>query len=147
MKKEVIAALFLALSIALPTIAFGADELGCCTNPGASILTCSNDRLVFKDKECCPQPASDFPNYYKSAQNIFLPTNYNDCVANFFYIQKACPLVDACSLGCCCSELGGELKPSARCKGTGLIFYQGQTNCDTLCPKPQCNDAIDNDNN
>lgn len=147
MKKEVIAALFLVLSIALPIKVLAADELGCCTNPGATTLTCSPDRLVFKDMECCPRPESTFPSYYKSAQNIFLPTNYNDCIANFFYSQTACSLVNACSLGCCCSDLGGEIKPNAQCKGTGLTFYNGQTNCNALCPKPQCNDAIDNDNN
>lgn len=124
-----------------------ADEVGCCTNPGAGPLACSTERLALKDKECCPKPEYNFPSYYKSAQNPDAPQNSNDCAANFFFPNKACSGVDGCALGCCCSELSGTITPEAQCKGTGLTFYNGQTKCDQLCPTPQCSDGMDNDNN
>ncbi|MBI2541138.1 hypothetical protein HYV80_00310 [Candidatus Woesearchaeota archaeon] len=146
MKKEAIAASFLAFLILLSMNA-AADEVGCCTNPGASSLTCSADRLALRDKECCPKPETSYTSYYKSQQNQDSPVNGNDCSSLFFFPNKACSAVEACALGCCCSELGGLIAPEARCKGTGLAFYKGETNCNQLCPIPQCNDGIDNDNN
>ena len=65
-KKEVILLCILFL-ISLSTVY--ADEVGCCSNPGAGLLTCSTDRLALRDKECCPKPESSFPSYYKSTQN------------------------------------------------------------------------------
>ncbi|MBI3027851.1 hypothetical protein HYY70_07105, partial [Candidatus Woesearchaeota archaeon] len=124
-----------------------ADEVGCCSNPGAGFLTCSIDRLALRDKECCPTPEANFASYYKSSQNPEGPLNHNDCTSKFFFLNKACSNVDACSIGCCCSELGGEIKAEAQCKGSNVIFHKGQTNCNQLCPIPQCNDGIDNDNN
>src|SRR3989344_1473473 len=145
-KKEALVLIFIFF-VSLNT-AF-ADEVGCCSNPGAGPLTCSTDRLALRDKECCPKPEASFPGYYKSQQNPDGPTNSNECAANFFFLNKACSdlTITACALGCCCSELGGSIKPEAQCKGTGLTFYKGQTNCNLVCPVPQCNDAIDNDNN
>ncbi len=123
------------------------DQLGCCTNPGAGFFTCSADRLVFLNKECCPTPEANFSSYYKSAQNPFNPNNFADCSSNFFVQNKVCSEVDACSLGCCCSGSGGTIKPEAQCKGTGLTFFKGQIDCASACPTPQCGDGIDNDNN
>lgn len=145
-KKEVIAALFFIFSLVIPINAL-ADEVGCCSNPGAGLLTCSADRLALRDKECCPKPEASFPSYYKSSQNPDSPANANDCTINFFFMNKACSTVEACALGCCCSQLGGTILPEAQCKGTGLAFHKGQTNCNQVCPVPQCNDNIDNDNN
>ncbi|MBS3104702.1 hypothetical protein J4234_00425 [Candidatus Woesearchaeota archaeon] len=126
-----------------------ADETGCCTNPSAGLLTCSTDRLALRDKECCPKPEASFPSYYKSQQNPDNPLNANECATNFFFPGKACSdqTITACALGCCCSELGGSIAAEAQCKGTGLIFHKGQTNCNVLCPIPQCNDGQDNDEN
>ncbi len=145
-KKEVIVILLLVfgLVLALNTVA---DELGCCTNPGAGALACSADRLALRDQECCPKPESSFPTYYTSAQNPDNPLNANDCAANFFFINRACSAVNVCSLGCCCSELGGTITPAAQCKGTGLDFYEGETDCEQICPTAECSDGIDNDNN
>ena len=143
-KKEVILLCILFL-ISLSTVY--ADEVGCCSNPGAGLLTCSTDRLALRDKECCPKPESSFPSYYKSTQNPDAPANYNECSTNFFFPNRACSTVEACGLGCCCSELGGTITPEAQCKGTGLTFHKGQTNCNAICPVPQCNDGLDNDNN
>src|SRR3989338_690947 len=81
-----------------------ADEVGCCTNPSAGLLTCSLDRLVLRDKECCPKPELNFTQYYKSAQNPNAPTNYNDCISNFFFVNQYCGQVSGqCTIGCCCS--------------------------------------------
>ncbi|MBI2656380.1 hypothetical protein HYX03_01420 [Candidatus Woesearchaeota archaeon] len=143
-KKEVLLLVLLLLT-SLNTAY--ADEVGCCSNPGAGSLACSADRLALRDKECCPRPEATFPSYYKSSQNPDSPADYNNCASNFFFPNNACSTVTACSLGCCCSELGGTIKPDAQCKGTGLTFYKGQTNCNQICPIPQCNDNIDNDNN
>jgi len=144
-KKEAIAALFLLFSI-FASINATADEVGCCTNAGAGDRACFND-LVQRDAVCCPKPESNFPGYYKSTQNPNGPANYNDCAANFFFKEKDCGLVDACALGCCCSDLGWQIKPDALCKGTGQVFYKGQTSCDTICEVPQCNNGKDDDNN
>ena len=145
-KKEVLVFIFLLL-ISINTAY--ADEVGCCSNPGAGLLACSTDRLALRDKECCPKPEASFPGYYKSTQNPDGPANSNECVTNFFFLNKACSdsAITACALGCCCSELGGTITAEAQCKGTGLIFHKGQTNCNAVCPIPQCNDGIDNDNN
>ena len=124
-----------------------ADEVGCCSNPGAGLLTCSIDRLALRDKECCPNPQSNFPNYYKSQQNPTNPTDYNDCITNFFFSGKACSAAAACALGCCCSQFGNSIKSEPQCQGTGLTFHKGETNCNQICPVPQCGDGIDNDNN
>ena len=146
MKKEVIVILFFIFSV-VSSMNSLADEVGCCSNPGAGALTCSADRLTLRDAECCPKPESSFPSYYKSPQNTFSPANYNDCVSNFFAMNKACSTVSACALGCCCSDLGGEIKSEAQCKASGLTFFKGQTDCNQVCAVPQCNDGIDNDNN
>ncbi|MBI2654693.1 hypothetical protein HYX02_07870 [Candidatus Woesearchaeota archaeon] len=145
-KKEAIAVLIFLLAIVGSLNAF-ADEVGCCSNPGAGAITCSADLLVPRDKKCCPQPEENFPSYYKSAQNADNPADYNECTTNFFFPNKVCSGIGACALGCCCSELGGSITAGARCKGTGLAFYKGQTNCNQVCPTPQCNDGTDNDNN
>ena len=144
-KKEVmILGIFLFL-ISLSSVY--ADEVGCCSNPGTGLLTCSIDRLALRDRECCPIPQSNFPSYYKSQQNPSNPADYNDCVTNFFFSGKACSAVDACALGCCCSALGGSIKSGPQCQGTGLVFHKGETNCNQICAVPQCSDSIDNDNN
>ncbi|MBI2660164.1 hypothetical protein HYX07_03305 [Candidatus Woesearchaeota archaeon] len=145
-KKEVIV-LFVFIFGALISINALADEVGCCSNPGAGQLACSTDRLALRDKECCPKPEVNFQGYYKSQQNPDGPVNSNDCSTLFFFPNKACLNVEACSLGCCCSELGGTIAPEAQCKATGLIFHKGETNCNQVCPIPQCNDGLDNDNN
>src|SRR3989338_9521159 len=144
-KKEAIAALFLLFSI-FASLNATADEIGCCTNAGAGDRACFND-WVQKDAVCCPKPESNFPEYYKSTQNPNGPSNYNDCAANFFFKEKDCGLVDACALGCCCSDLGWQIKQDALCKGTGQVFYKGQTSCDTICEVPQCNNGKDDYNN
>ncbi|MDP3766216.1 MAG: hypothetical protein Q8R04_06920 [Nanoarchaeota archaeon] len=143
-KKEVFVFIFLFL-VSLNSAY--ADEVGCCSNPGAGLLTCSTDRLALRDRECCPKPEANFPGYYKSSQNPDGPFNANDCSTLFFFPNKACSTVEACALGCCCSELGGTIASEAQCKGTGLQFNKGQTNCNQVCPVPQCSDGFDNDNN
>ena len=145
MKKEVILSFVFLFLISLNSAL--ADEVGCCSNSGAGLLTCSTDRLALRDKECCPTPEAIFPSYYKSQQNPDGPVNANDCSTLFFFPNKACSAVEACALGCCCSELGGSITPEAQCKGTSLIFHKGETNCNQVCPVPQCNDGLDNDNN
>ena len=144
-KKEVIVILFFILTIVISISAI-ADEVGCCTNQGAGALTCSTERLVLRDSECCPTPESSFKTYYKSPQNQG-PTNYNDCSTNFFFVDTDCSTIDACALGCCCTELGGTIKPQAQCKGSGQTFYKGETDCEQVCAVPACNDGIDNDKN
>ena len=123
-----------------------ADVFGCCINPGAAAKTCSQN-LVSQDQDCCPKPELSYPAYYTSSANPSSPTNYNDCITNFFFANKDCSLVSQCALGCCCSNLGGTIKPASQCVGTGLTFYRGNNNCAQLCPTPQCTDGIDNDNN
>ena len=145
MKKEAMILFVFLFLISINSVL--ADEVGCCSNTGAGLLTCSTDRLALRDKECCPKPEASFPSYYKSTQNPDAPANYNECSSNFFFSNKACSTIDACGLGCCCSELGGTITPEAQCKGTGLTFHKGQTNCNQVCPVPQCNDGLDNDNN
>lgn len=145
-KKEAIATLFFMLAIVF-SISAVADEVGCCSNPGSGQLACSTDRLALMDKECCPKPEANFPGYYKSQQNPDGPASSSDCATNFFSQNKACASVNACALGCCCSELGGEIKPEAQCRGTGIVFHKGQTNCNQICPVPKCSDGLDNDNN
>ena len=122
-------------------------QLGCCTNPGAGILSCSAERLVFLDKECCPRPETNFTPYYKSNQNPSGPLNYAECSSNFFYPNSDCSTVQKCELGCCCSEQGGSIKPEPQCQGTGQTFFSGQANCNNVCITPQCSDKIDNDGN
>ena len=145
-KKEVL--IFCLLFLLSMSYAY-ADETGCCSNPGAGLLTCSTDRLALRDRECCPRPEASFPSYYRSQQNPDSPSNANECTSSFFFTGKACsdPTITACALGCCCSELGGSITADAQCKGTGLTFHKGQTNCNQLCPIPQCNDNLDNDEN
>ena len=144
-KKEV---LLLGIFIFLISIGSSfADEVGCCSNPGAGQLACSTDRLALRDSECCPKPEANFPGYYKSQQNPDGPLNFNDCSTSFFFPNKACSTVEKCALGCCCSELGGTIAPEAQCKATGLTFHKGETNCNQICPIPQCSDGLDNDNN
>ena len=124
-----------------------ADEVGCCVNPGAGALVCSLDRLVLRDKECCPKPETNFTQYYKSTKNPDAPANYNNCTTNFFFANADCSTINACVLGCCCSGSGGSITSEAQCKGTDLTFFEGETDCSIACPTPQCNDGIDNDNN
>jgi hypothetical protein len=93
-KKEAIALGIFLFLISLSSVY--ADEVGCCSNPGAGLLTCSIDRLALRDKECCPIPENNFPGYYKSQQNPGNPSNYNNCITNFFFIGKACSAVDDC---------------------------------------------------
>ena len=118
-KKEVLVFCIILFLISLNTVYSQTSQLGCCTSAGAGALTCSNDRLVLRDNECCPKPETNFPSYYKSPQNPDSPTDSNECSTNFFFPSRACSSVNACALGCCCSELGGEIKPEAQCKGTG----------------------------
>ncbi|MBI2658510.1 hypothetical protein HYX05_00195, partial [Candidatus Woesearchaeota archaeon] len=145
-KKEVFIVCILFL---LSLNAAYADETGCCSNPGAGDRACTNVRWVYRDAECCPNQDTNQnrQQFYNSQQNPTGPTDYNDCVNNFFFKEKDCGLVEACTLGCCCSELDGDPKPEAQCKGTGQIFHKGETNCNVLCPIPQCNDGHDNDEN
>ena len=118
--------------------------LGCCTNPGAGDRICSPDLVNIN--QCCPVQSSN-PTYYKSDQNPQNPTDYNNCYSNFFFERKDCGTIDVCSLGCCCSNLGGTITAQSRCIGTDLTFYKGQASCSSVCAVPQCNDGIDNDNN
>ncbi|MBI2557973.1 hypothetical protein HYW20_01515 [Candidatus Woesearchaeota archaeon] len=143
-KKEMIAILLILLALALSQNTT-ADVLGCCSNPGAGMLACSEDTLVLRDSGCCPQPQSTYTEYYQSQTNPFGPLNYNVCVSNFFVANQGCAGVSACALGCCCSQAGGQVKPEAQCKGTGVTFFNGQTDCDQACPTPQCSDGINND--
>jgi len=136
-KKEAVLMLFVILGI-VSSISVIADDVGCCINPGAADRTCSSQRLVLKNADCCPQPELNFPGYYKSSQNQELPVDYNDCAANFFFQNKDCSSIGACAIGCCCSESGGTIKPEPQCKGTGLTFYKSGTNCDEICPAPKC---------
>ncbi|MBI2652149.1 hypothetical protein HYX00_01675, partial [Candidatus Woesearchaeota archaeon] len=145
-KKEAIVILFFVFWV-VTSLNVLADEVGCCTNPGAGSLTCSADRLTLRDRECCPKPEANFPSYYSSEQNQESPANSNECATNFFFPNTACSAVQTCALGCCCSESGGTIKPEAQCQGSGLTFHRSQTNCNQICPVPQCNDGRDNDNN
>ena len=122
-------------------------QLGCCTNPGAGLLTCSADKLALLDQGCCPRPEGNFSNYYKSGQNTNNPLNYAECSSSFFYINQGCSGIEACAIGCCCSDIGGNIKPEAQCKGTGQVFHKGATSCADICIIAQCSDGIDNDNN
>jgi len=133
--------LFLSISYSNAQI-----TLGCCSNPGAGTLACTDERLTFS-AECCPRPESNFTSYYKSTQNPIGPSNYAECTSNFFFTGRACTSVDSCAIGCCCSDAGGTIKPEAQCKGASQVFYKGTASCSSACPTPQCNDGIDNDNN
>jgi hypothetical protein len=145
LKKEAFAlAAFIFFASIIPAYA---DEVGCCSNSGAGQLACSEERLSLRDKECCPKPEASFPGYYKSQQNPDGPANANDCTSLFFFPNKACSSVEKCALGCCCSELGGVIASEVQCKGTGLTFHKSETKCNKVCPVPQCNDGLDNDNN
>jgi len=141
-KKTIILTLFLFL---ISIINVNAQQIGCCTNPGAlstDICTDPNQRpLSF----CCPTPESSFPQYYESAQNPENPVNFNDCITRHFFQDTACTDIptDACSDGCCCSDIGGSPSKKALCQ-TG-DFRPGQ-DC-SVCPPPECNDGIDNDDN
>src|SRR3989344_5217626 len=146
LKKEAIVILFLIFNLVISINVF-ADEFGCCINAGAGDRACFDEGLVLRDNVCCPKPESNFPGSYKSTQNPTGPANYNDCATNFFFINKACDAVDSCSLGCCCSELGGQIKPEAMCQGASLTFHKGQTDCNEICEIPQCNNGEDDDNN
>src|SRR3989338_3351557 len=134
--------LMLALAIALAPAAAKADAVGCCSNPGAGPITCTNERLVLRDAECCPTPESGFGSYYKP-QNPNGPANSAECKSSFFSLETPCSQISACSGGCCCSELGGAITSEAQCKGSTLKFYKGETDCQKVCPSPQCNDGID----
>ena len=120
--------------------------LGCCSNPGAGIIACTDERLTFAT-ECCPRPESNFTSYYKSTQNPSGPSNYAECSSNFFFAGRACTSIESCAIGCCCSDAGGTIKPEVQCKGASQVFYKGTSSCSAVCPTPQCNDGIDNDNN
>ena len=135
--------IFALLMFVLPFNTFA--QVGCCFNPGASLLTCS-DNLVLVNG-CCPAPESANPGYYKNSQNPGGPQNVNDCKANFFQQDTDCSSITQCALGCCCSDLGGLITPQAQCSGSGVVFYKDQADCSKACPTPQCNDGIDNDNN
>lgn len=142
-KKEVIILYIFLLLISSSSVF--ADDVGCCINPGAGQLACSADRLILRDHECCPIPENNFPSYYRSAQNPSNPNNSNDCITNFFFSGKSCATVNACALGCCCSQLGGTITSGPQCKATDLIFHQGEPNCDQICPQqctqPSCNNV------
>src|SRR3989344_5222740 len=130
MKNKKIFPIILAVLIFLAALAAvhsqaGAFVLGCCTNPGAGDRACSADALVKLDQECCPKPESNFLSYYKSEQNPQGPANYNECSSNFFFVNRDCGTVNACALGCCCSNTGGVLAPQSQCTGTGSTFYGG----------------------
>lgn len=135
LKKEVIILGIFLLLISSSSVF--ADDVGCCINPGAGQLACSADRLILRDHECCPTPENNFPSYYKSAQNPGNPNSSNECITNFFFSEKSCANVDACALGCCCSQSGGTITSGPQCTGTGLVFHKGETNCDQICPQ-QC---------
>src|SRR3989338_1583524 len=96
--------------ISLNTAFSQSDPLGCCTNPGAGDRACSTDRLIKLNQECCPKPELNFASYYKP-QNPQGPSNYDDCSLNFFFVNRNCENVDACALGCCCSNSGGTITP------------------------------------
>jgi len=124
------------------------QNLGCCTNPGAGPLACTTD--LAERNSCCPVPEQSNQDYYRSSQNPDGPADSSDCASNFFFQGRSCSdaSVNACSLGCCCSELGGSVKPEAQCKVPGLTFHAGSLDgCNQVCQVPQCNDNLDNDNN
>ncbi len=144
-KINVLAVLSILISLSYAYAQSG--QLGCCTNPGAGLLSCSADRLASLNQECCPKPESSFPSYYLSEHNPSNPANYAECSSGFFYPNQGCSGIGACAVGCCCSDIGGTIKPKSQCKGTGQAFHEGITNCTEVCIIPQCSDGIDNDNN
>jgi len=121
-----------------------AQTLGCCLNPGAGTLTCATERLA-QQSECCPAPESSNPSYYNTASGG--PSTSSQCLQNFFVQGQSCDQVSQCSLGCCCTSTGGEVKTGLLCTGSGVTFKQGQTDCIAACNIPQCNDGKDNDGN
>ena len=139
--------IFIFITI-LNSISIYADEVGCCTNPGAGVRLCYDIRLVYRDAECCPDQNQN-PTYYRSETNPFGPDNYNDCKNNYFYANTNCGLVDDCKQGCCCGISMATVKYKAECQGTGVEFHEGTTDCNdvAVCNIPECNDGIDNDNN
>ncbi len=146
MKTKQFFPIFLAIAV-LISLNSASAELGCCTNPGApNSIACSPDQLVL-DSECCPQLDTN-PQYYNFPNG---PTTKDECVNNFFKAKQDCSGFTECTgVGCCCSALGGSIKPALQCKGSGQVFY-GNINdlnkCTQQCAMPQCGDGIDNDKN
>ena len=58
-----------------------AEVSGCCTNPGADVLTCSTNLIL--EGDCCPTPVEDNSGYYDTS--VGGPANYDDCVDDFFF--------------------------------------------------------------
>jgi hypothetical protein len=138
---------FLIAALVLASAAHAEESVvGCCTNPGAGDFVCLVERLTMRDTECCPTPESDYPSYYQSDENPYAPTDYSDCVANFFYENEACDSVSDCATGCCCEPTQKTIKTKAECKGADVQFYEGQS-CEYVCILPECSDGIDNDGN
>ncbi len=139
------------LTLALPILVY-ADDLGCCANPGASLVFCRTEQMVWKDEDCCPGKSSN-PDYYSPPE--YLPDDYNDCVNNFFYLGAICDdvSVEKCKQGCCCREEDGiksaDLTTNVECFGDNTMFeelLEGET-CNSVCGVPECSDAVDNDDN
>ena len=146
-KKTTIFLLFLIVVILNSALIY-ADEMGCCANPGAGDYLCSDERLVYRDLECCPTPEEDYPGYYYDAEtNPSGPQDYGDCAANYFYSDTGCSLVDDCSLGCCCGSSIADIKTKAECAGASMTFHQGTTDCSDVCGVSECSDGVDNDDN
>ncbi len=131
--------LFSIFVLLLPTDV--SAQIGCCTNPGAGTAICSS--LAVSIGSCCPTPEKDNPVYY-SDTNTQLPKDFSTCKSTFFSEGTSCNDIK-CQIGCCCSELGGEIKSGAECKGPGFEFKKELTSCDTACATPECSDKIDND--
>lgn len=118
--------------------------LGCCINPGSGLLACATETLS-QISQCCPQPEAENLEYYNT--DVLGPENFDFCNSNYFFPGQSCDAISQCQLGCCCSGLSGEVKVQAQCTGESTEFHLGETDCNSICDVPQCNDGIDNDNN
>ena len=145
-KKTVLFLLIFVIINILNSVIVYADEVGCCANPGAGLRSCYDQRLVYRDAECCPTQ-SENPTYYESEENPFGPKSYDDCVTNYFYSGTACSSVDSCITGCCCEPTKAATKTRVECKGTGVTFHEGESDCSNVCTLPNCSDGKDNDGN
>jgi len=146
-KRAMAIVFFLIVLISLSSVyAQNAEKQGCCTNPGAGPFACSTSQFAKLNEQCCPQPEAQ---PYYDTQDPNLPSNYAECASNFFHENTDCgdQSVSGCNLGCCCTNIGGEVKPQIQCQNAGETFHQNQLDCSQVCQIPQCNDGIDNDNN
>lgn len=110
-----------------------AQAMGCCTNPNA-LLPCSLDMTYVDD--CCP---FNDPSFY-SNETGYGPSNYDDCILNYFFEGDRCEDIADCEVGCCCPPFGSPILPEYSYKATcvapdyyfvgDISFFQ---NCTTIC--------------